>query len=90
MPIYEYTCRYCGEQTEIFQKINEKAKRKCPKCQKLGLKKNISSTAFHLKGTGWYVTDFKDKPKDNNQDSKTKEKPKATSQKPAKKKKKSD
>lgn len=63
MPIYEYQCGKCGEQHEIIQKFSESPKRKCPSCGALRLKKLISAPAFHLKGDGWYVTDFRDKDK---------------------------
>ena len=63
MPIYEYECRGCGEQHEFIQKFSDSLKRKCPSCGKLRLKKLISAAAFHLKGDGWYVTDFRDKGK---------------------------
>ena len=64
MPIYEYECRGCGEHHEFIQKFSDSPKRKCPSCGKLRLKKLISAAAFHLKGDGWYVTDFRDKGKD--------------------------
>ena len=60
MPIYEYECGACGENHEFIQKFSEGPKRKCPSCGALKLKKQISAAAFHLKGTGWYVTDFRD------------------------------
>lgn len=63
MPIYEYQCGKCGEQHEIIQKFSDAPKRKCPSCGALRLKKLISAPAFHLKGDGWYVTDFRDKGK---------------------------
>jgi len=63
MPIYEYECRGCGEHHEFIQKFSDSPKRKCPSCGKLRLKKLISAAAFHLKGDGWYVTDFRDKGK---------------------------
>ena len=63
MPIYEYECRGCGERHEFIQKFSDSPKRKCPSCGKLRLKKLISAAAFHLKGDGWYVTDFRDKGK---------------------------
>ena len=63
MPIYEYECRGCGELHEFIQKFSDSPKRKCPSCGKLRLKKLISAAAFHLKGDGWYVTDFRDKGK---------------------------
>ena len=63
MPIYEYECRGCGGRHEFIQKFSDRPKRKCPSCGKPRLKKLISAAAFHLKGDGWYVTDFRDKDK---------------------------
>lgn len=63
MPIYEYQCTHCGHQLEAIQKIADKPLLTCPVCQVDGLTKLVSATSFQLKGTGWYVTDFKDKPK---------------------------
>lgn len=63
MPIYEYQCRVCGERCEILQKINEPLTTKCPNCQAepAQLNRLVSAAGFQLKGTGWYVTDFRDK-----------------------------
>ncbi len=63
MPIYEYECNGCGERHEFIQKFSDGAKRKCPSCGANRLRKLISAAAFHLKGDGWYVTDFRDKDK---------------------------
>ncbi len=63
MPIYEYRCDACEHQCEILQKISDEPEKFCPHCGKEQFKKLISKAAFHLKGTGWYVTDFKDKDK---------------------------
>ena len=68
MPIYEYECRGCGGRHEFIQKFSDGPKRKCPSCGKLRLKKLISAAAFHLKGDGWYVTDFRDKGKSKDKD----------------------
>ncbi|MBU1196032.1 MAG: zinc ribbon domain-containing protein [Proteobacteria bacterium] len=57
MPVYEYQCTECGQIIEAFQKISESPLTVCTNC-KGGLKKLISQSAFHLKGTGWYVTDY--------------------------------
>lgn len=57
MPVYEYQCKECGHVEEAFQKISEPPLEICPQC-KGGLKKLISQSAFHLKGSGWYVTDY--------------------------------
>lgn len=61
MPIYEYKCKKCNYQFEQLQKITDKPLCTCPKCKKKQLVKLVSNTSFQLKGTGWYVTDFKDK-----------------------------
>ncbi len=58
MPIYEYQCTGCGKTFEIFQKISDEPLTECKVC-KGKLTKLISNCAFHLKGTGWYVTDYK-------------------------------
>ncbi len=58
MPVYEYQCSGCGKTFEMFQKISEKPLTECKEC-KGKLSKLISNCAFHLKGTGWYVTDYK-------------------------------
>lgn len=63
MPIYEYQCTECGKTFEIFQKISDEPLTQCKVC-KGRLTKLISNCAFHLKGTGWYVTDYK-KPVDS-------------------------
>ena len=63
MPIYEYKCQNCGHSFEQLQKITDELLRTCPKCGEKQLIKLISNTSFQLKGTGWYVTDFKNKNK---------------------------
>lgn len=60
MPIYEYQCRNCNHQLEVIQKVDEPALVECPKCQQATFEKKISAAGFQLKGTGWYVTDFKE------------------------------
>jgi putative FmdB family regulatory protein len=57
MPIYEYECTVCGNHHEIIQKISDKPLVKCPQCAGK-LQKLISQSAFHLKGSGWYATDY--------------------------------
>jgi putative FmdB family regulatory protein len=58
MPIYEYRCESCGKYFEIFQKITDDPLTECKFC-KGRLNKLISNCAFHLKGGGWYATDYK-------------------------------
>ena len=60
MPIYEYQCEACGHRLEAMQKMSEDPLRDCPACGKPALQKLISAAGFQLKGSGWYVTDFKD------------------------------
>jgi putative FmdB family regulatory protein len=57
MPIYEYQCAACGRIVEKWQKFSEEPLTVCPQCGG-SLSKIISSCAFHLKGSGWYVTDY--------------------------------
>lgn len=64
MPIYEYECRDCGFQLEVMRKISDEPLTGCPSCGNETLQKMISKVAFRLKGTGWYETDFKNKPGD--------------------------
>jgi putative FmdB family regulatory protein len=60
MPIYEYECEKCGHQTEVLQKFSDPPIAKCDACSGR-MKKVISQSTFHLKGTGWYVTDYASK-----------------------------
>ena len=57
MPIYEYQCAACGKVTEAWQKFSEAPLTTCPACGG-PLSKLISNCAFHLKGSGWYVSDY--------------------------------
>ena len=63
MPIYEYQCKKCGTIEEALQKFSDKPLTKCRHCTGK-LHKLVSQSSFHLKGTGWYVTDYKNKSKD--------------------------
>jgi putative FmdB family regulatory protein len=60
MPIYEYECTKCGHQAEVWQRITDQSITKCERC-KGKVRKLISQSSFHLKGTGWYVTDYSSK-----------------------------
>jgi putative FmdB family regulatory protein len=57
MPIYEYKCNKCGHITEIWQKFSDPPLGQCEVCGG-SVKKIISQNTFHLKGSGWYVTDY--------------------------------
>ncbi|NNF98460.1 MAG: zinc ribbon domain-containing protein [Desulfobacteraceae bacterium] len=60
MPIYEYECSKCGLIEEAIQKFSDKPLSKCKHCSGK-LHKLVSQSAFHLKGSGWYVTDYANK-----------------------------
>jgi putative FmdB family regulatory protein len=59
MPIYEYACPDCGVQNEHMQKLADAKIAVCPKCGSTNYTKKISAAGFALKGSGWYVTDFR-------------------------------
>ena len=57
MPIYEYLCESCGKEFEEWQKFSDPVVDVCPDCGGHS-RRLISQSTFHLKGTGWYVTDY--------------------------------
>ena len=59
MPIYEYRCAACGFQKEYLQKMSDALLTDCPECGKASLNKMVTAAGFQLKGSGWYVTDFR-------------------------------
>jgi putative FmdB family regulatory protein len=61
MPIYEYQCTKCGKRFEYMQKMSDPPMKKCEACGGK-LEKQISAAGFQLKGTGWYKTDYANKP----------------------------
>jgi putative FmdB family regulatory protein len=63
MPTYEYQCGRCGHQMEVFQKMTDAPLSECPNCHQPALTKLLSGGNFQLKGSGWYVTDYRDKGK---------------------------
>ena len=70
MPIYEYECQKCGEVFETIQKFSDPRLTECLCEEKGPVTKLVSAAAFHLKGSGWYVTDFRDKSKGRDKDKK--------------------
>ena len=64
MPIYEYQCKKCGTIEEALQKFSDKPLTRCRHCSGK-LHKLVSRSSFHLKGTGWYVTDYANRSKDS-------------------------
>ncbi len=64
MPTYAYKCESCGHGADEWLKMSEaNAERVCPACGKPTYRKQITAAAFHLKGGGWYVSDFRDNKK---------------------------
>ncbi|MCE2948566.1 MAG: FmdB family zinc ribbon protein [bacterium] len=60
MPIYAYRCASCGFEQDVLQKVSEDPLTDCPSCGKPTLAKQVTAAGFQLKGSGWYVTDFRD------------------------------
>ena len=65
MPIYEYYCTQCQQSFELLQKRDDPQPKHCAHCQAPHPDKLVSKGNFHLKGKGWYVTDFKDNKKED-------------------------
>ena len=59
MPIYEYRCSACGHEMETLRKLADPPLTECPACHAETLVKKVSAAGFQLKGSGWYVTDFR-------------------------------
>jgi putative FmdB family regulatory protein len=59
MPIYAYRCAACGHAKDVLQKISDAVLSTCPACGAASFEKQLTAAGFQLKGSGWYVTDFK-------------------------------
>ena len=59
MPIYAYKCESCGHAKDALQKISDAPLTVCPQCGEPTFKKQVTAAGFQLKGSGWYVTDFR-------------------------------
>lgn len=59
MPIYAYKCASCGFAKDVLQKISDPPLVVCPACGEATFGKQVTAAGFQLKGSGWYVTDFK-------------------------------
>ncbi|WP_018715072.1 FmdB family zinc ribbon protein [Brachymonas chironomi] len=59
MPIYAYGCQACGHTFDVLQKISDAPLTTCPQCSAEALQKQVTAAGFQLKGSGWYVTDFR-------------------------------
>lgn len=59
MPIYAYRCESCGFGKDVLQKLSDAPLTQCPECGKETFAKQVTAAGFQLKGSGWYVTDFR-------------------------------
>ncbi|AJX32674.1 FmdB family zinc ribbon protein [Burkholderia oklahomensis] len=59
MPIYAYRCEACGHAKDVLQKMSDAPLSQCPECGKDAFRKQVTAAGFQLKGSGWYVTDFR-------------------------------
>ena len=63
MPIYDYKCGACGNRFQLVRKITDESSPSCKACGSAETEKVISPSAFVLKGSGWYLTDYSNKNK---------------------------
>lgn len=59
MPIYAYRCESCGHAKDVLQKMSDPVLTTCPACGAEAFTKQVTAAGFQLKGSGWYVTDFR-------------------------------
>jgi putative FmdB family regulatory protein len=59
MPIYAYKCESCGHRQDVLQKMSDAPLAVCPACGASTYVKQVTAAGFQLKGSGWYVTDFR-------------------------------
>lgn len=59
MPIYAYRCSNCGHAKDVLQKMSDPVLSVCPECGQATFVKQVTAAGFQLKGSGWYVTDFR-------------------------------
>jgi putative FmdB family regulatory protein len=59
MPIYAYRCASCGHAKDVLQKVSDPQLSVCPACGAAAFQKQLTAAGFQLKGSGWYVTDFR-------------------------------
>lgn len=70
MPIYAYRCAACGHSKDVLQKLSDAPLSVCPACGAAAFSKQVTAAGFQLKGSGWYVTDFRDGAKGGGTDKK--------------------
>ncbi len=83
MPIYEYRCASCGYQKEYLLRMSDAPLTVCPECSKGTFGKMVTAAGFQLKGSGWYVTDFKNGSKPNAEPAKPNAEPAKSNAEPA-------
>jgi putative FmdB family regulatory protein len=76
MPIYAYRCASCGHAKDVLQKLSDPLLTTCPSCGAESFRKQLTAAGFQLKGSGWYVTDFKGGPPTAKPESATPDAPK--------------
>jgi putative FmdB family regulatory protein len=59
MPIYAYRCTSCGHAQDVLQRMSDPVLSVCPACGASTYAKQVTAAGFQLKGSGWYVTDFR-------------------------------
>ena len=67
MPIYAYRCTSCGFEKDVLKKMSDAPLTNCPQCKEESFSKQVTAAGFQLKGTGWYVTDFRNGPSSGGQ-----------------------
>ena len=78
MPTYDYICNNCEKTYEYFQSMSDAPKKECPECNKNSLRRVISGgTGLIFKGSGYYLTDYKNKKTQSSEDKKSNKKKKA-------------
>ena len=77
MPTYDYICNNCEKMVEYFQSMSDAPKKECPECKKNSLRRVISGgTGLIFKGSGYYLTDYKNKKTQSSENKKSNKKKK--------------
>ncbi len=59
MPTYQYKCRECDHRFDVSQRITADPLKECPECDG-EIRRVLFPTGVVFKGSGWYVTDYRD------------------------------
>ena len=72
MPTYDYICNDCEKMYEYFQSMSDAPIKECPECKNNSLRRVISGgTGLIFKGSGYYLTDYKNKKTQSSKDKKS-------------------